>query len=141
MADPNIDYAVIGEGEVTAGELDRAIRTGGSVDGIDGLAWRDNGSVRINPRQRYIEDLDAMPFPAWDLIDIPRYRDFRGINPKAFDGRGNYSLGLTEQIVFPEISYDKVTRVNGMNIAFVTTAGTDAEGRALLASLGMPFRQ
>lgn len=76
MADPNIDYAVIGEGEVTADELDQAIRTGSAVDRIDGLAWRDNGSVRIAPRQRYVQDLDAMPFPAWDLIDIPRYRDF-----------------------------------------------------------------
>jgi large subunit ribosomal protein L5 len=66
-------------------------------------------------------------------------RDFRGVNPKAFDGRGNYSMGLTEQIIFPEIDYDKVSRVNGMNITFVTTAKTDEEGRALLAKLGMPF--
>ena len=73
MADLNIDYAVLGEGELTADELDQAIRTEGAVDQIDGLAWRENGSVRINPRQRYIEDLDAIPFPAWDLIDIPRY--------------------------------------------------------------------
>ena len=81
----------------------------------------------------------------WEFLDrlvsvaIPRIRDFRGVNPRAFDGRGNYSLGLTEQIIFPEIEYDKVTRVNGMNIAFVTTAPTDGEGRALLAHLGMPF--
>jgi len=81
----------------------------------------------------------------WEFLDrlitvaIPRIRDFRGVNPKAFDGRGNYSLGLTEQIIFPEIDYDKVTRINGMNIAFVTTANSDEEGRALLAHLGMPF--
>jgi large subunit ribosomal protein L5 len=81
----------------------------------------------------------------WEFLDrliavtIPRIRDFRGVNPKAFDGRGNYSLGLTEQIVFPEIDYDKVTRVYGMNIAFVTSAETDEEGRALLRHLGMPF--
>jgi large subunit ribosomal protein L5 len=81
----------------------------------------------------------------WEFMDrlvtvaIPRIRDFRGINPKAFDGRGNYSLGLTEQIVFPEIDYDKVQRITGMNIAFVTTAKTDEEGRALLKSVGMPF--
>jgi large subunit ribosomal protein L5 len=80
----------------------------------------------------------------WEFLDrlitvaIPRIRDFRGVNPKAFDGRGNYSLGLTEQIIFPEIDYDKVTRINGMNIAFVTSAENDEEGRALLASLGMP---
>jgi len=81
----------------------------------------------------------------WEFFDrlvtlaVPRIRDFRGLNPKAFDGRGNYSLGLTEQIIFPEIDYDKVSRINGMNIAFVTTAETDEEGRALLAKLGMPF--
>jgi large subunit ribosomal protein L5 len=81
----------------------------------------------------------------WEFFDrlvsiaVPRLRDFRGLNPKAFDGRGNYSMGLTEQIIFPEIDYDKVSRVNGMNITFVTTAKTDEEGRALLAKLGMPF--
>ena len=81
----------------------------------------------------------------WEFLDrlitvaIPRIRDFRGVNPKAFDGRGNYSLGLTEQIIFPEIDYDKVSRISGMNIAFVTTAETDEEGRALLRHLGMPF--
>jgi large subunit ribosomal protein L5 len=83
----------------------------------------------------------------WEFLDrlvavaIPRIRDFRGINPKAFDGRGNYSLGLTEQLLFPEIQYDQVQRINGMNIAFVTSAETDEEGRALLKALGMPFAQ
>ena len=83
----------------------------------------------------------------WEFLDrlvtlaIPRIRDFRGVSPKAFDGRGNYSLGLTEQIIFPEIDYDKVTRITGLNIAFVTTARTDEEGRALLRNLGMPFAQ
>lgn len=81
----------------------------------------------------------------WEFYDrlvtvaIPRIRDFRGLNPKAFDGRGNYSMGLTEQIIFPEIDYDRVSRINGMNITFVTTAETDEEGRALLSKLGMPF--
>lgn len=81
----------------------------------------------------------------WEFYDrlvtiaIPRIRDFRGVNPKAFDGRGNFSLGLKEQIIFPEIEYDKVSRINGMNITFVTTANTDEEARALLAKLGMPF--
>lgn len=73
------------------------------------------------------------------VVAIPRIRDFRGVSAKAFDGRGNYTLGLTEQIVFPEIDYDKVTRIHGMNINFVTTAKTDEEGRALLRRLGMPF--
>ena len=81
----------------------------------------------------------------WEFLDrlisvaVPRIRDFRGVNPKAFDGRGNYSLGVTEQIIFPEIDYDKVSRITGMNIAFVTSATTDEEGRALLKALGMPF--
>lgn len=81
----------------------------------------------------------------WEFIDrlitiaIPRIRDFRGVSTKAFDGRGNYSLGVTEQIIFPEIDYDRVSRINGMNITFVTTAETDDEGRALLRHVGMPF--
>ena len=83
----------------------------------------------------------------WEFYDrlvniaLPRVRDFRGVNPKGFDGRGNYSLGLNEQISFPEINYDKVQKVTGMNIAFVTTAKTDLEAKALLKHLGMPFRQ
>ena len=83
----------------------------------------------------------------WEFLDrlvnvaLPRVRDFRGVNPKAFDGRGNYSLGITEQIIFPEINYERVTKITGMNIAFVTTASNDAEGRALLRALGIPFRQ
>lgn len=73
-------------------------------------------------------------------VALPRVRDFKGVNPNSFDGRGNYTLGLTEQIIFPEINFDKVTKVNGMNITFITSAPTDSEGRALLASMGMPFR-
>ena len=74
-------------------------------------------------------------------IAIPRIKDFRGTNPNAFDGHGNYSLGVTEQIIFPEIDYDKIERVAGLNIAVVTTAKTDREARSLLAHLGMPFRK
>jgi large subunit ribosomal protein L5 len=73
-------------------------------------------------------------------VAVPRIRDFRGLSPKSFDGRGNYSMGITEQILFPEIQYDKVTRVNGMNITIVTTARTDDEGLDLLQRLGMPFQ-
>ncbi len=73
-------------------------------------------------------------------VALPRVRDFKGISNKAFDGRGNYTLGITEQTVFPEVDYDKVQRTNGMNITFVTTANTDDEGRALLKLMGMPFR-
>jgi large subunit ribosomal protein L5 len=82
----------------------------------------------------------------WEFLDrlialaIPRIRDFRGLDPRAFDGHGNYSFGVQEQLIFPEIDYDKVERVRGMDIAIVTTARTDDEGRALLRSLGFPFR-
>ena len=74
-------------------------------------------------------------------VAMPRIKDFRGANPNAFDGHGNYSLGVTEQIIFPEIDYDKIERVSGMNIAVVTSAKTDQEARSLLARLGMPFRK
>jgi large subunit ribosomal protein L5 len=70
---------------------------------------------------------------------LPRVRDFKGINPNAFDGRGNYALGLKEQLIFPEIEYDKIDKIRGMDICFVTTANTDEEARALLAALGAPF--
>ncbi len=73
-------------------------------------------------------------------IALPRVRDFRGISPKAFDGRGNYSLGIKEQIIFPEIDYDKIDRIKGLNISIVTTARNDEEGRKLLRLLGMPFK-
>ena len=82
----------------------------------------------------------------WEFLDrlfsvaLPRVRDFRGVSPRSFDGRGNYTLGIREQIIFPEIDYDKVESVTGMNVTLVTTAPTDAEGRALLKHLGMPFR-
>ncbi len=72
-------------------------------------------------------------------ITLPRIRDFRGVSPNSFDGRGNYTLGIREQIVFPEIDYDRIDRVRGLEVSFVTTARTDEEGRRLLALLGMPF--
>ena len=74
-------------------------------------------------------------------IVLPQIRDFRGVSPDAFDGRGNYSLGLTEQLIFPEIDYDDVNDIRGLNVTVVTTAPTDEEGRELLRLLGMPFRQ
>jgi large subunit ribosomal protein L5 len=72
-------------------------------------------------------------------VVLPRVRDFRGVSPKAFDGRGNYTLGLKEQLIFPEIDYDKVDKVRGMDVVIVTTANTDEEARELLTQLGMPF--
>jgi large subunit ribosomal protein L5 len=83
----------------------------------------------------------------WEFLDrlvsmaLPRVRDFKGVSPRAFDGRGNFSLGVREQIIFPEINYDKIDKIKGLNISIVTSAETDEEGRALLRHLGMPFRQ
>ena len=74
-------------------------------------------------------------------IALPRVRDFKGVSPKAFDGRGNYTLGIREQIIFPEIDLDKIDKIKGLNISIVTSAKNDEEGRALLAGLGMPFRK
>ncbi len=86
-------------------------------------------------RQRMFEFIDRLV-----SIALPRVRDFRGVSPKAFDGRGNYSLGLSEQLVFPELNPDKFLRVQGMDISFVTSAHNDDEGRLLLRKLGIPFR-
>lgn len=83
----------------------------------------------------------------WEFLDrllnvaMPRIRDFRGVSPKSFDGRGNYNMGLKEQIIFPEIDYDKIDKIRGMNISFQTTARTDDEARQLLTEMGMPFRK
>ena len=74
-------------------------------------------------------------------VALPRVRDFKGVNPKSFDGRGNYSMGVKEQMIFPEIEYDKVDKTRGMDVIFVTTAKTDAEAKALLEMLGLPFEQ
>lgn len=73
-------------------------------------------------------------------LALPRIRDFRGVSPKSFDGRGNYTLGLKEQLIFPEVDYDSIDQIRGMDISIITTANTDEEGRALLREMGMPFR-
>jgi len=86
-------------------------------------------------RERMYEFLDRLV-----NINLPRVRDFRGIAPKSFDGRGNFALGLKEQIIFPEIDYDKIDKIRGMNVVIVTTAKTDEEARELLRMMGMPFR-
>ncbi len=85
-------------------------------------------------RERMYEFLDRLV-----TIALPRVRDFRGLNPKSFDGRGNYAMGLKEQIIFPEISYDRISKVRGMDVIITTTANTDDEARALLFAFGLPF--
>jgi large subunit ribosomal protein L5 len=93
-------------------------------------------AVRVTLRQNQMyEFLDRLV-----SVALPRVRDFRGVNDKSFDGRGNYSMGITEHIIFPEIDMDKVTKILGMDISFVTTAKTDAEAMALLKLMGMPFK-
>ncbi|MCA8999795.1 MAG: 50S ribosomal protein L5, partial [Planctomycetaceae bacterium] len=95
---------------------------------------RIGGCVTLR-KQRMYEFLDRLI-----TLVLPRVRDFRGLNPKAFDGRGNYSLGLSEQVVFPEVNADKVRNIQGMNIAIVTSTDSDDEARLLLKEFGMPFR-
>jgi large subunit ribosomal protein L5 len=87
-------------------------------------------------RERAFEFLDRLI-----NVALPRVRDFKGVSPKGFDGRGNYTLGIREQLIFPEIDIEKIDKVKGMNISIVTSARTDEEGRALLAAIGMPFRK
>lgn len=106
---------------------------------IAGFRLRENQAIGCKVtlrKQRMWEFLDRLV-----SLAIPRVRDFRGLDPKAFDGRGNYSLGLAEQLVFPELNPDKFVRPQGMNVAFVTTARSDDEGRLLLRLLGMPFKR
>ena len=109
-----------------------------SKHAISGFRLREGMEIgcRVTLRgRRMYEFLDRLI-----SLALPRVRDFRGLNPNAFDGHGNYSLGLTEQLVFPEISPDKLQHVQGMNITLVTNAATNDEGRMLLTELGMPFR-
>ena len=93
------------------------------------------GAMVTLRRDRMFEFFDRLV-----TLALPRVRDFKGVSPKAFDGRGNYSLGLKEQIIFPEINFDRIDKIKGLNISFVTSAGTDDNARALLKALGMPFR-
>jgi large subunit ribosomal protein L5 len=106
---------------------------------IAGFKIRDNwpiGCMVTLRSEKMYEFLDR-----FINISIPRIRDFRGLNARAFDGRGNYNMGVKEQIIFPEIDYDKIDALRGMNITITTTAKTDEEGRALLAAFKFPFRQ
>ena len=93
--------------------------------------------ARVTLRQEKMYDF----FSKLVNIALPRVRDFRGVSAKGFDGNGNYSMGVTEHIIFPEVDYDKIDKIRGLNVTIVTSAGTDDEGRALLQKLGMPFKQ
>lgn len=154
MQVPRVEKVVInmGVGEATqnAKALDGAIEDLTIISGqkpiirkakksIAGFKLRENTpiGVKVTLRgDRMYEFLDRLMSTA-----LPRIRDFRGLSPKSFDGRGNYSFGVTEQLIFPEIDYDKIDKIRGMDITIVTTAKTDEEGRALLKHFGFPFRE
>ena len=154
MQIPKLDKIVInmgvGEAKENAKVLDTAIKDLETITGQKAVVTRAKKSV-ANFKLR-----EGMPIGCkvtlrgekmYEFLDrlvnlaLPRVRDFRGVNPDAFDGRGNYALGIKEQLIFPEIEYDKVDKVRGMDIIFVTTAETDEEARELLTLFGMPFKK
>ena len=154
MQIPKLDKIVInmgvGEAKENAKVLDTAIKDLETITGQEAVVTRAKKSV-ANFKLR-----EGMPIGCkvtlrgekmYEFTDrlvnlaLPRVRDFRGVNPDAFDGRGNYALGIKEQLIFPEIEYDKVDKVRGMDIIFVTTAETDEEARELLTLFGMPFKK
>lgn len=154
MEIPKIDKIVInmgvGEAKDNAKLLEAAIKDLETISGQKAIVTKAKKSV-ANFKLR-----EGMPIGCkvtlrgekmYEFADrlinlaLPRVRDFRGINPNAFDGRGNYALGIKEQLIFPEIEYDKVDKVRGMDIIFVTTAETDEEARELLTLFGMPFKK
>ncbi len=129
-----IDAAVLELGAIT-GQKPVVTRARKAIAAFKLRAGLPIGAVVTLRAERMWEFLDRLA-----NLALPRTRDFRGISRKAFDGKGNYTLGLKEQIIFPEINYDRIDLIKGMNISFVTTARTDEEARALLQHLGMPFR-
>ena len=140
----------IGVGEATQNPklLERAMEELSQITGQKASVRRAKKSVS-NFKLREGQAIGAMVTlrgpRCWEFmarlisVALPRVRDFKGVSGRAFDGRGNYTLGIREQIIFPEVDYDKVEQVSGMNVTMVTTAPTDAEGKALLAHLGLPF--
>ena len=140
----------LGEATQNAKLLERAAEELAMIAGQKPIIRRARKSV-ANFKLRQGQAIGAMVtlrgYRMWEFLDrlmsvaLPRVRDFRGTSPKAFDGRGNYTLGIREQIIFPEVDYDKVEKITGLNVTVCTTARTDAEAKSLLAHLGMPFRQ
>lgn len=136
LVDPKILEVAQKELATITGQKPVITKARKSIAGFKLREGQKLGAAVTLRRERMYEFLDRLITMA-----LPRVRDFRGLSPKAFDGRGNYTLGLKEQIVFPEINFDRVEKTRGMNITIVTTAKTDDEGRALLRYLGLPFRQ
>ena len=154
MQVPKLDKVVInmgvGEAKDNAKLLDAAIKDLETITGQKAVVTRAKNSVanfKIREGQAIGCKVTLRGERMYEFVDrlinlaLPRVRDFRGVNPNAFDGRGNYALGIKEQIIFPEIEYDKVDKVRGMDIIFVTTAKTDEEARELLRLFNMPFEK
>ena len=135
VADKKVLENAIGDMQKIAGQKPVATKSRKSIAGFKIREGYPIGCMVTLRGERMYEFLDRLV-----TIAMPRIRDFRGISGKAFDGRGNYNMGVREQIIFPEIDYDKVDAVRGMNITITTTARTDEEGRALLAAFQFPFR-
>jgi large subunit ribosomal protein L5 len=151
---PRVEKVVVNMGVGAATQnpklLEKAVEELAAITGQKPLVRRARKSI-ANFKLRQGQAIGAMVTlrgdRMWEFLDrlmtvaLPRVRDFKGVSPKAFDGRGNYTLGIREQIIFPEVNYDAVERITGLNVTVCTTARNDAEGKALLAHLGMPFRQ
>ena len=140
----------VGEAVREARLLDGAVRDLTQITGQKPLVTKAKKSIagfKIREGQSIGAKVTLRGDRMWEFLDrlisvvLPRIRDFRGLNPRTFDGHGNFTFGLTEQLVFPEIDYDKIEKVRGMDITVVTSAETDDQGRALLTALGFPFRQ
>ena len=151
---PGVEKVVVnvGLGEATTNPklLERAMEELAQITGQKPVLRRAKKSVsnfKLREGQAIGCSVTLRGARQWEFLDrllsvaLPLVRDFAGVSPKAFDGRGNYTLGVREQTIFPEVDYDKVERVTGMNVTVVTTANTDAEAKSLLTHLGVPFRQ
>ena len=154
MQVPKLDKVVInmgvGEAKENSKVLDTAISDLEIITGQKAVVTRAKKSVanfKLREGQPIGCKVTLRGGKMYEFVDrpinlaLPRVRDFRGVNPNAFDGRGNYAMGIKEQLIFPEIEYDKVDKVRGMDVIFVTTAQTDEEARELLAQFGMPFKK
>ena len=140
----------VGEAKENKKILDAAVEDLAQITGQHAVKTKAKKSIatfKIRQGQEIGTRVTLRGHMMWEFLDrlmnvaLPRVKDFRGVNPNAFDGHGNYSLGLTEQIIFPEIDFDKIEKVMGLNIAIVTTARNDKEAKSLLAKMGMPFRK
>ena len=154
MMIPKIEKIVVnmgvGEAATDSKAIDGAVRDLRAITGQQPMVTRARKSIasfRLRAGMPIGAKVTLRGDRMWEFLDrltavaIPRIRDFRGIDPKSFDGRGNFSMGVTEQLIFPEIDFDSVDRQRGMDITIVTTATTDEEGRALLDGFGFPFKK